>query len=195
MFLCAPALSLQADAVTGKTGKHNGVMEGLICQSNTISCRTVGTPNIQVPLHREANLVCGSKWSWPIWLVTPLACEASHCPPWQPADEREHGLVLRRTVTDKVIISVVIFIYDWKLKQLMKSSSITSAVQSILPAHIFSQNVFSVKGLLHSIFTCFYICKLVNFGDAGRFILLLGEGQATCSPVSSLQAKLTGCLL
>lgn len=46
-------------------------------------------PNIQVPLYGEANFVCGSKWNLPIWLVTLLAHEASHCPLRQPADGRE----------------------------------------------------------------------------------------------------------
>ena len=49
-------------------------------QENSEFCR--------VPLHRKANIVCGSKWSWPIWRLTTLAFVTSLCPNRQSADGR-----------------------------------------------------------------------------------------------------------
>lgn len=154
MLLCTLALSHRAGAVTGKTGKHNGVMEGVICQSrlccHTISSRTVGRPNIQVPLHREANLVCGCKWSRPNWPVTSLACEATHCPPRQPADGGECCQVLRGS--DNIIISVLIFIPD------LKGTTITVRKSSELHQFIVCDRM-CVLFLLSSVSFNFYILQ------------------------------------
>lgn len=136
-------------------------MEALICQCglccHAISSRTVGTPNIQVPLHREANLACGSKWSWPIWPATSLVCEASHCLPRQPADGRETRPGAEKDShwwSDNIIISVLLFIHDCKLQHLMRSSCSVIAVQWTVTAYVLLQNVSCLcEGMFHPNFT------------------------------------------
>lgn len=123
-LLCVPASSRWAGTVTvtDKTGKHNRAMQGHICQSglccHTISSRTVGRPKIQVALMRDANLVCGSKWSWPVWLRR-RARPAIVLPDIRQMGEK-CGQVLRWTVPDGVIMSEYQDLYSFKMKKAEK---------------------------------------------------------------------------
>lgn len=89
--------------------------------------------------------------------MTSLGCEASHCPPRQPADGRETwpGAEDCHWWSDNIIISVLIFIHDWILKHLMKSTSVASTLQSTPPAHVLSQNVFCLFKVCYNLFLHF----------------------------------------